>query len=256
MNFSEKVVIVTGAGSGMGKAMVKEFYEEGAKVVLVGRTKSKLDKVIETLGSSDKLFAIELDVSNENAVQAAIQAVKDKWGTVDVLINNAGVLDSYASAHEVSLEEWNQTIAINLTGPFLMSKHVIPLMLTQKKGAILNISSVSALSAAGGGSAYTASKHGLDGLTKQLCFEYGHQGIRVNSLLPGATATPMAMPESKTQFDPDVEAAITKVPARRWCQPEEIAKLASFMTSDKADYIHGSAFVIDGGWLTGARDAF
>lgn len=256
MNFKNKVVVITGAGSGMGKAMVKEFFEEGAKVVLLGRTKAKLDKVIENLGSSENLFSIELDVSNEAAVQKAIQQIEQKWESIDVLINNAGVLDSYAPAHEVSLEEWNQTIAINLTGPFLMSKYAIPVMLKQKKGSILNVSSVSALSAAGGGSAYTASKHGLDGLTKQLCFEYGHQGIRVNSLLPGATATPMALPESKTEFDPDMDAAIAKVPARRWCQPEEIAKLASFMTSDKADYIHGSAFVIDGGWLAGARDAF
>jgi 3-oxoacyl-[acyl-carrier protein] reductase len=256
MNFLNKVVIVTGAGSGMGKAMVKEFFEEGAKVALIGRTKAKLDKVIESLGSSENLFSIELDVSNEIAVQTAIQQIEQTWGRIDVLINNAGVLDSYAPAHEVSLEEWNQTIAINLTGPFLMSKYAIPVMLKLKKGAILNVSSVSAISAAGGGSAYTASKHGLDGLTKQLCFEYGHQGIRVNSLLPGATATPMALPESKTEFDPDMDAAIAKVPARRWCQPEEIAKLASFMTSDKADYIHGSAFVIDGGWLAGARDAF
>lgn len=256
MKFENKVVVITGAGSGMGKAMVQEFYEQGAKVALIGRTASKLQVVADQWGDVTRLQIFPMDISSEQDVKRVMQQIHEKWGRIDVLINNAGVLDSYAPAHEVSLDEWNQTIATNLTGPFLMCKYTIPYMLEQKNGAILNVSSVSAVSAAGGGSSYTASKHGIDGLTKQLCFEYGHLGIRVNSLCPGATATPMAMPDAKTEFDPDMEAAIAKVPARRWCQPSEIAKLASFMTSDDATYIHGSAYVIDGGWLAGARDAF
>lgn len=256
MKFKDKVVVITGAGSGMGKAMVKEFSEQGAFVALVGRTASKLKSVVEQLGNSEQFCIFPVDVGSEVDVKNTLKAIYKVWGHIDILINNAGILDSYAPAHEVSLEEWNKTIATNLTGPFLMCKYVIPFMLEQKKGVILNISSVSAISAAGGGSSYTASKHGVDGLTKQLCFEYGHLGIRVNSLCPGATATPMAIPDEKTEFDPNMEAAIAKVPARRWCQPNEIAKLASFMASDDADYIHGSSYVIDGGWLTGARDAF
>jgi 3-oxoacyl-[acyl-carrier protein] reductase len=96
----------------------------------------------------------------------------------------------------------------------------------------------------------------LRGLTKQLCFEYGALGIRVNEICPGATATPMAIPESKGEHSPDMEAAVAKVPARRWCQPSEIARLAAFLAGDEADYIHGSSYVIDGGWLTAARDPF
>ncbi len=109
---------------------------------------------------------------------------------------------------------------------------------------------------AGGGSAYTASKHGVIGLTRQMTFEYGARGIRINAICPGATATPMAMPEHTTSNSPDMDLAISKVPARRWCKPEEIARLAAFLGSDDADYVHGSAYVMDGGWLTAARDPF
>jgi NAD(P)-dependent dehydrogenase (short-subunit alcohol dehydrogenase family) len=147
-------------------------------------------------------------------------------------------------------------MAINATGPFLMAKYAIPHMLAQGKGGIINVASVASFSAAGGGSAYTASKHAVLGLTRQLCFEYGARGIRVNAICPGATATPLAMPETTTETSPDMEAAVNMVPARRWCQPEEIAKMAAFLGSDDADYVHGSAYVIDGGWLTAAREAF
>ncbi|ANM20881.1 short-chain dehydrogenase/reductase SDR family protein (plasmid) [Rhizobium sp. N541] len=136
-----------------------------------------------------------------------------------------------------------------------MARAIIPHMLSQGKGAIINTSSTSGFSAAGGGSAYTASKHGVIGLTRQMTFEYGARGIRVNAICPGATATPLALPEHNAA-SPDMDLAISKVPARRWCQPEEIAKLAAFLGSDDADYVHGSAYVMDGGWLTAARDPF
>ena len=186
----------------------------------------------------------------------AIDEVIARWGRIDRLCNNAGVLDSYRPAHEVSLDEWNEVMAANATGPFLMAKYAIPHMLKQGKGGIINIASTASFSAAGGGSASTASKHAVMGLTRQLCFEYGALGIRVNAICPGATATPMAIPETQTAPSPDMEAAVAKVPARRWCQPEEIAKMTAFLGSDDADYVHGSAYVIDGGWLTAAREAF
>jgi 3-oxoacyl-[acyl-carrier protein] reductase len=255
-DYSGKVVIVTGAGSGMGRAMVAEFAQRGAKVAALGRTLAKLEQSVALASEPGEACAIRADVSSADDVETAVAETLRRWGRIDVLINNAGVLDSYAPAHEVSLADWNTIITTNLTGPFLMCRAVIPQMLGQGKGAIVNIASVSAFSAAGGGAAYTASKHGLRGLTKQLCFEYGALGIRVNEICPGATATPMAIPESKGEHSPDMEAAVAKVPARRWCQPSEIARLAAFLAGDEADYIHGSSYVIDGGWLTAARDPF
>lgn len=256
MDYSNKVVIITGAGSGMGRAMTKEFVRRGACVAAVGRSMPKLAETKSEATGAGECRIYSKDISSETDVIALISEVMADFGKIDVLVNNAGVLDTYENAHNVSLDEWNSVLAINLTGPFLMAKYSIPHMLGQNKGAIINIASVSAFSAAGGGAAYTASKHGLQGLTRQLCFEYGSKGIRVNSICPGATATPMAIPETKGDHSPDMDAAVEKVPAKRWCAPEEIAKLTAFLASDDADYIHGSAYVIDGGWLTAARDAF
>ena len=253
--YSGKVVVITGAGSGMGRAMVGEFVSRGAYVAALD---IKLDRAVETvekLSTPDRAYPLQVDVSDAESVEKAVKAVIERWERIDLLCNNAGILDGHAPAHEVSLEEWNRVLAVNLTGPFLMARAVIPHMLSQGKGAIINTSSTSGFSAAGGGSAYTASKHGVIGLTRQMTFEYGARGIRVNAICPGATATPLALPEHNAA-SPDMDLAISKVPARRWCQPEEIAKLAAFLGSDDADYVHGSAYVMDGGWLTAARDPF
>ncbi|MNV56817.1 2-(R)-hydroxypropyl-CoM dehydrogenase [compost metagenome] len=228
----------------------------GAYVAAVGRYRDNLENTCSLATGEGQCRAFVGDVSSESDVMQVVSDVVTNWGRIDVLVNNAGVLDSYDAAHTVSLDDWNRIISINLTGPFLMAKYVIPHMLKLQKGSIVNIASVSTFSAAGGGAAYTAAKHVLHGLTRQLCFEYGSQGIRVNSICPGATATPMAMPETKGEHSPDMDAAVQIVPAKRWCMPEEIAKLTAFLAGDDADYIHGSAYVIDGGWLTAARDAF
>lgn len=254
-NYSGKVVVITGAGSGMGRAMVGEFVSRGAHVAVLDINLDRAVETVEKLATPDMACSIQADVSDAESVDRAVKAVIERWQKIDLLCNNAGILDGHAPAHEVSLEEWNKVLAVNLTGPFLMARAVIPHMLSQGKGAIINTSSTSGFSAAGGGSAYTASKHGVIGLTRQLTFEYGARGIRVNAICPGATATPLALPEHNAA-SPDMALAISKVPARRWCQPEEIAKLAAFLGSDDADYVHGSAYVMDGGWLTAARDPF
>lgn len=255
MDFEKKVIAITGAGSGMGRAMVQEFGLRGASVAAIGRTQSKLDESIRLLRDPSRTKAFCADVSVESDVATTVEAIVAQWGRVDVLVNNAGILDAYEPAHAVSLEAWESVLSINLTGPFLMSKYTIPHMLRQGKGAIVNIASVSSFSAAGGGSAYTASKHGLLGLTRQLCFEYGAKGIRVNAICPGATATPMALHGGSDAL-PNMDEGIMKTPAQRWCRPEEIARLTAFLAGDEGDFVHGSSFVIDGGWLTAARDAF
>jgi NAD(P)-dependent dehydrogenase (short-subunit alcohol dehydrogenase family) len=145
---------------------------------------------------------------------------------------------------------WNRVIGINLTGAFLFARAVIPGMMARKKGVIINTASISSFVAGGGGAAYTASKHGVVGLTRQLAFDYGQHGVRVNAICPGAIHTGMTnhllTPEGR---NPHVDAAVAGTPAGRWGKPEEIARLALFLASDDADFIHGAAYTIDGGWL-------
>lgn len=257
MNLNDSVVVVTGAGSGMGRAMVQEFVREGARVAALDIRGEAAQETVDAVGDPARALAVPADVADPDSVATAVWAVLDWAGRIDVLCNNAGVLDSYKPAHEVSLEEWDRVIAVNLTGPFLMARAVIPDMLKRSAGVIVNTASVSAFSAAGGGTAYTASKHGVLGLTRQLTFDYGRRGIRVNAICPGATLTGMTE-NGGDQGDPvpDVAAELEKTPAARWCDPREIARLAVYLAGDDADFIHGAAMVIDGGWLTAAREPF
>lgn len=249
-----RVVVVTGAGSGMGKAMVQEFAAAGARVAALDINETRAKEVVAGLDDPERAIAVPVDVSAEDSVTTAVKQVLDWAGRVDVLCNNAGIIDSFRPAHEVSLDEWNQNLAVNLTGPFLVARAVIPGMLARSNGVIINTASIASFSAAGGGTAYTAAKHGVIGLTRQLTFDYGKLGIRVNAICPGATLTGLTMPEDGSDTLPDSEPEILRTPAQRWCQPVEIARLAMYLASDDAEFIHGTSVVIDGGWLTAARN--
>ncbi len=250
----DRVVVVTGAGSGMGRAMVEEFVAEGARVAALDIREAAARETVASLADPARALALAVDVADAASVEGAVAAVARWAGRIDVLCNNAGIIDSYHPAHEVPLAEWDRVIAVNLTGPFLMARAVLPAMLEQGAGVILNTASTSAFSAAGGGTAYTASKHGVLGLTRQLTFDYGAKGIRVNAICPGATLTGMAA--AALEDGTDIEAQLARTPAGRFCQPREIARLAVYLASDDAAFVHGSAMVIDGGWLTAAREAF
>lgn len=238
----------------MGQAMVREFVAEGSRVAALDINLKSAQRTVDELDNPERAVAVEVDVADPGSVHASIEKVRAWAGRIDVLCNNAGIIDSFRPAHEISLSEWDRTIAVNLTGPFLMARAVIPHMLEQSGGAIINTASISALSAAGGGTAYTASKHGVLGLTRQLTFDYGRQGIRVNAICPGATLTGLTMPEGGSDTLPDSEEEVARTPAGRWCEPREIARLAVYLASADADFIHGAAMVIDGGWLTAARN--
>jgi 3-oxoacyl-[acyl-carrier protein] reductase len=250
MKLDGRVALVTGAGSGMGRAMIRRFYDEGATVVAVDIRPDAVEQTIAELGADQRGLAVAADVSNNDDAERVLGEVVARFGRLDVLCNNAGVLDDYTPAHETSLELWNRVIGVNLTGAFLWSRVAVPQMIRQGKGVIINTASISAFIAGGGGAAYTASKHGILGLTRQLAFDYGKKGIRVNAICPGAIHTGMTghllTPEGR---NPHVDAAVASTPAGRWGKPEEIANMALFLASDEADFIHGAAFTVDGGWL-------
>ena len=251
MRMDGRVVVVTGAGSGIGRAMIEQFSAEGARVAAVDIRKAAADETIAALGKpAGDALAIAVDVSDSSAVARLGDEVLGHFGRVDVVCNNAGVLDDYKPAHETDDALWERIIGINLRGPFLVSRRFIPAMLEQGKGAIVNTASISSFVAGGGGAAYTTSKHGVLGLTRQLAFDYGRRGIRVNAICPGATRTGMTeYLHTPAGQNAHVDSAIAATPAGRWARPEEIAKLAVYLASDDADFIHGAAYAIDGGWM-------
>jgi NAD(P)-dependent dehydrogenase (short-subunit alcohol dehydrogenase family) len=244
--FDGRTAVITGAGSGMGAAMARAFHAEGASVVAADVDAAGLERTLADLGgASDRARPVVLDVSDREAV-AAFGAGLER---VDVLCNNAGILDDYTPAHETSWELWTRILAVNLNGPYLMAHAIVPKMLEQGKGAIVNTASIAGFVAGGGGAAYTTSKHGLIGLTKQLAFDYGRLGIRANAICPGAIATGMTVELRTPELGNEhVNAAIEATPAGRWGEPEEVAALALFLASDEASFIHGVPVLVDGGW--------
>jgi 3-oxoacyl-[acyl-carrier protein] reductase len=242
----DRSVIVTGAASGIGRSLAKLFAEAGDRVAVLDRNADALDKVAAEIGATT---AIAVDVSDSADVSATVEAARRALGGIEVLCNVAGVLDDYTAATETSDELWDNIIGVNLSGPFYMSRAAIPAMLAAGGGSIVNIASISAFVAGGGGAAYTSSKHGVLGLTRQLAFDYGSKGIRCNAVCPGATRTGM------TEYlftdegrNPHVDAAIGGTPAGRWASPEEIGRLVLWLASDEASFVHGAAYVVDGGW--------
>ena len=250
MKLDGKVAIVTGSSSGMGEAIVKQFAKEGAKVVVnYARSAESADKIVnEILKDGGKAIAVQANVAENEDVKRLIDETIKEFGTIDILVNNAGILDDYAPVLDTSEDLWDKIININLKGQFLCSKHALPYMIDKGKGVIINLASIAAHVAGGGGAAYTAAKHGVVGLTKQISFDYGKKGIRANAICPGAIKTRMTK-EVFADEDAPVMEAVRNVPAGRYGYPEEIAKLALFLASDDAEFIHGTDVVIDGGWI-------
>jgi NAD(P)-dependent dehydrogenase (short-subunit alcohol dehydrogenase family) len=244
--FTDRVAVITGAGSGMGAAMARGFHAEGAAVVAVDVDEAGLERTVAALGGvSDRARPVVLDVTD----RAAVAAFGEGLERADVLCNNAGILDDYTPAHETSWDLWSRILAVNLTGPYLMAHAIVPTMLEQGRGAIVNTASIAGHVAGGGGAAYTTSKHGLIGFTKQLAFDYGRRGIRANAICPGAIATGMTVELRTPELGNEhVNAAIEATPAGRWGEPEEVAALALFLASDEASFVHGTPVLVDGGW--------
>lgn len=241
MTLKNKVAFITGAASGMGQAQAKLFAEKGAKIVALDLDTDGLNELKDELKKKgSEVLTLETDMTDEAAVQKAVDDVIKHFGQIDILSNTAGVLDDFTPATETSKDLWDKTIAVNLTGPFILAKAVIPHMVDKGKGNIINLASIAGFVAGGGGAAYTSSKHGIIGLTKQLSLDYGQKGIRVNAIAPGFIETAMTA---------DVDSSLVNdTPAKRAAKPEEVAKLALFLASDDSDFIHGETVKIDGGW--------
>jgi NAD(P)-dependent dehydrogenase (short-subunit alcohol dehydrogenase family) len=243
--FSDKVVLVTGAGSGIGRAIARQVHAEGATVVAVDVVPEGVNALAGELDSG-RLLPVELDIRDGEQVDAVVDDVIEKLGGVDVLFNNAGVSDQFTPAADTSDELWDSVVGVNLIGPFRLSRRALPSMISRGGGAIVNTGSVASVVGGAGGAAYTVSKHGILGLTRSLAIDYGSKGVRVNAVLPGAIKT--GLTSSDDALVEGADDAISATPAGRWAEPEEVAKIAVFLASDDASFIYGSAYTVDGGW--------
>ncbi|WP_407892291.1 3-oxoacyl-ACP reductase [Lacticaseibacillus sp. N501-2] len=231
-DFTGQKVVVTGAASGIGRAQAIAFSQAGATVLAIDQQRFDLADV-------QVLIA---DVTQADTAKQVARFAPD------ILCNTAGVLDGYATAEATSIDQWQHILDVDLTSQFRLVKAVLPQMLIQHHGVFVNMASIAGLVGGGGGIAYTAAKHAVIGMTKQLDLDYAAVGIRANAIAPGAIDTPM----NATDFAGDGHMAqwvADQTPAKRWAKPEEVAALTLFLASPAADYIHGTVIPIDGGWL-------
>lgn len=238
------VAIVTGATSGIGEATAKAYANEGAKVVVTGRSEEKGNRVVQEIKDvGGTAFFMKMDVTDASQIKATVEKTVSEFGTVDILFNSAGIHDSYDKVLDADEEDFNKLMHINVTGVFLVTKEVLPHMLEKGKGSIITVGSQGSFVAGPGGIAYVTSKHALVGFNKQLSYDYGNQGIRANLLAPGFIETPMT--------DGIEDERLKNIPAERAGTADEIAKVAVFLASDDASYLQGSEVTADGGWNIG-----
>ena len=252
MKLANKTAIITGGGTGIGKATANLFALEGANVVITGRREEKLREVqdeAKAQGHTISIFAS--DVSKEEDCKATVDYTIDKFGSIDILFNNAGVLYP-GTTHETDTEIWNRTFDINVKGTYFMSKYVIPHMLEHGGGSIINNSSIVGLKGMAGIAAYVASKGAVTQLTRSMALEYADKGIRVNAICPGAIETPMVVDDflgKVEDYDAAEQYLLSLHPVGRLGQPDEIAHSILFMVDDNIGFMTGNMLSVDGGWI-------
>lgn len=251
MQLKDKIAIVTGARRGMGRTHALALAKEGAKVVVSDISLEDCQKVVDEIkGVGGRAMAIKCDVSKKNEVEEMVKQTLNEFGKIDILVNNAGILQ-FKPFLELTEQDWDKTLAVNLKGYFLCAQACAKEMIKQKSGAIVNIASIAMGQVGIGYSAiahYCASKGGIAALTEALALELAPHKIRVNAIAPGAIDTPMA---EATKKDPKVlEASLARIPMHRMGNPEEVSNAVVFLASDKSSYMTGSVVVIDGGYLT------
>lgn len=252
MRLQDKVAIITGAGSGQGESSAYLFAKEGAKVVVAEWNEEAGSRVAQKIvkEGGDALF-IKVDVSKEDEVRSMVEQTVRHYDQIDVLFNNAAIGYSATSRYkmdsllETPLEDWNAILGINLNGAYLVSKYVLPIMIKQNRGSIINNSSMNGMIGVSGADAYTAAKGGIVSLTRVMAVDYGKHGIRVNCICPGAIDTPMI---ANALEIPGFREASAACPIGRIGQPEDIANAALFLATDEAGYITGVILPVDGGW--------
>lgn len=250
MRLANKVAIVTGGGSGIGRGIAQMFAEEGANVLIADWETAGGEETVGLIREAGgQAEFVQTDVSSSAAVEGFVQVALEKWSKVDILVNNAGIV-RLGSVTESSEENWDQVLNVNLKGVFLCSKFVIPAMIDAGGGAIVNIASVGGIVGPEGMAAYGSAKAGVINLTRQMAVDYGPQGIRVNCISPGTIVTPMhyAFYTPEEQEETLAKWAANK-PLRKVGQPKDIAYAAVYLASDESSFVSGINLIVDGGAL-------
>lgn len=246
--FEGKTAIVTGGVSGIGEAITLSFLNEGANVVInclpgeeAGKTMAK-----KLAQENAPFLLVEADISKKEDVENLIQQAKDKFGKVDIVISNAAAFDYYQPLLEIEEKTWKKVMDVNLTGNYYISKAILPHMIENGGGSLIFIASIAGVIAGHGGAAYTTSKHGVIGLSKQITFDYGKYGIRCNTVSPGSVYTPLSgkfldMPKSKEK--------LARTPHGTYGYPQDIANAVLFLAGEEAGFVYGTNIMVDGGNL-------
>ena len=252
MRLEDKVVLITGAASGMGLAMAKLFTAEGASVVAGDWNGERLDTAVkEITATGGKITGQQGDISDRASAEGLIDLAMSTYGKLDVLVNNAGIMDYMAGVGEVTDEIWQRVLAVNLYGPMYTSRRAVQVMLEAGHGSIVNIGSTASLSGGAAGAAYTSSKHALMGLTKNTAWMYAKRGIRCNAVLPGGTNTNIQETMPQDKLDPvgmqrQMEfGALCPI----FLESVDVARAALFFASDESRNINGAILTADGGWM-------
>jgi 3-oxoacyl-[acyl-carrier protein] reductase len=242
-----KVVIVTGATSGIGECQAVVMAREGAKIVCVGQNRERMDRVVQQIRSEGNeatpcIASVEIAADCRRAAALAVET----YGRIDCLCNTAGIFDGFKKSHEQTEEAWDRMFEVDVKGIFLMCNAVLPEMLKNKEGSIINVASIAGLTGGAGGATYVAAKHAVVGYTKQLCVDYAADGIRSNAIAAGCVWT--AILDKIVADNPsENEKMLETIPCKRVGMPEDIAYLSVFLASDEAKWIHGAIISADGG---------
>lgn len=247
-SLKDKIVLVTGAGSGIGKAIAETFALEGAKLMLADLRQENIEAVArEIAGKGGDATCFAVDISRVADVELLIAQTVKTFGTVDILVNNAGIMDNFTPAAEVTDALWTKVIGTNLNGAFYTCRAVLKVLLEKGGGRIINIASIGGLCGGRAGTAYTVSKHGLIGLTRNIGYQYAGKGIKCNAIAPGGVDTNIQQGMEPDPFGLDrMTAGTGNLPEN--AQPDAIADLALYLATEPSGFINGAVMVADGGW--------
>jgi NAD(P)-dependent dehydrogenase (short-subunit alcohol dehydrogenase family) len=245
-DFSDKVISITGAGSGFGRLAAEKFAAAGARLVLSDINPEALQEAAAGLGA-DAVLSSPCDVSDANQVAALFDRAQEQFGGVDIAVNNAGIIHELVRAGDISDEDFDRNIAVNLKGTFLCMRHELRQMLEKGTGKIINMASASGLVGSPFLSVYAAAKHGVVGLTRSAAVEYGRKGIQVNALCPAFSSTPMLEAVVESRGEGVLGGIVGAIPMQRLAEPEEVVNALLWLSSDENSFMNGAAVSVDGG---------